>query len=243
MKLEFCHSGSLGDIVYSLPTVMSLGGGELYLKCRHYEIFRDLLIRQPYIFNVFSFTRTRRHYGKAEDAVLSNGKKVSNLDRYRYLENIGHLAGRVAHLAQYHLDIFGLEFDLSQSWVSEICSNSIAPIIVNRTLRHHDEEEIDWKLLKPYQEAIAFIGSRPEYKAFFKILPVQWHQCDNALEIAQAIKGSKLFVGNQSLCFALAEAMKHPRVLEVYYKRNNCQPQSSNGYTYLNKVLIEEHLK
>lgn len=241
--IEFCHSGSLGDIVYSLPAIMSLGGGELHLKYRHYEILRDLLIRQPCISNVFSFTQTRRHYGRLENVVLSNGKKVSNLDRYRYLEEMGHSAGKVVHLAQHHLDIFGLEFDLSQPWVSEICPNSIASIVINRTLRHHDEEEIDWKLLEPYKEAIAFIGGKQEYKKFYRILPVQWHQCGNALEIAQVIKGSKLFVGNQSLCFALAEAMKHPRVLEVYYKRNNCQPQSSNGYTYLNKTLIEEHLK
>lgn len=243
MKLKFCHSGSLGDIIYSLPTIMSLGGGELHLKCNHYEILRDLLIRQLYISNVFSFTRTRRHYGEVENVVLSNGKKVSNLDRYRYLEDIGHLAGRVAHLAQYHLDIFGLEFDLSQPWVSEICSNSIAPIVINRTLRHHDKEEIDWKLLEPYQEVIAFVGSKWEYKKFYKILPVQWYQCSDALEIAQVIKGSKLFVGNQSLCFALAEAMKHPRVLEVYYGRDNCRPNGNNGYIYLNKILIEEHLE
>jgi len=243
MELEFWHSGSLGDIIYSLPAIITLGGGGLYLKSDHSEILRDLLTRQPYISDVFPSIRTRWQYGRAENVVLPDGKKVSNLDRYRHLEKMGHLAGRVRHLAQYHLDIFGLEFDLSQSWISEVVSNSITSIIVNRTLRHHDKEEIDWKLLEPYQEVVAFIGNKWEYKEFSKMLSVQWYQCRDAFEIAQAIKGSKLFIGNQSLCFALAEAMKHPRVLEVCYKRNNCQPQSSNGYTYLNKILIEEHLK
>ena len=56
------------------------------------------------------------------------------------------------------------------------------------------------------------------------------------------IKGSDIVVGNQSLFFALAEAIKHPRVLEVYYKKNNCQPQSNNGYTYLSRDIIRKHI-
>jgi hypothetical protein len=40
MSKTFLHSGSLGDIVYSLPTIQALGGGVLYIK--------DALLRDGY---------------------------------------------------------------------------------------------------------------------------------------------------------------------------------------------------
>ena len=60
--------------------------------------------------------------------------------------------------------------------------------------------------------------------------------------MTQIIAGSKLFVGNQSFAFSVAEGLKHPRVLEVYYQANNCQPHGNDGYTYLTKELIERYL-
>ena len=68
------------------------------------------------------------------------------------------------------------------------------------------------------------------------------HFCADALDFASAIRGSKLYIGNQSLGFALAEGMKHPRVLEVYHAMNNCQPQSANGYTHLDDAVIQSYL-
>ena len=39
---------------------------------------------------------------------------------------------------------------------------------------------------------------------------------NNALEMARVMGASKLFVGNQSFCFAIAEGMKINRALEYF---------------------------
>jgi len=63
-----------------------------------------------------------------------------------------------------------------------------------------------------------------------------------ALSIAEIIKGSKLFIGNQSLGFAIAEGLKHPRCLDIWPERANCVPYGDNGYIILNEEIIERYL-
>ena len=43
----------------------------------------------------------------------------------------------------------------------------------------------------------------------------------DALELARAIAGAKFFIGNQSFFFAVAEALKVKRALEVCYQTPN----------------------
>ena len=50
---------------------------------------------------------------------------------------------------------------------------------------------------------------------------------------ARIIAGSKIFIGNQSTPFAIAEGMKHNRILETDITIPNCQPQSWNGMAYM----------
>jgi hypothetical protein len=61
-------------------------------------------------------------------------------------------------------------------------------------------------------------------------------------ELAGVIRGCKLFVGNQSLAFSMAEAMKHPRVLEVCAYAPNCDPQGPNGHIRLTQGIIRKYL-
>jgi hypothetical protein len=44
------------------------------------------------------------------------------------------------------------------------------------------------------------------------------------------IKGCELFVGNQSMAYAIAEIMKHPRVVEICPTAHNVIPTGDNGY-------------
>jgi hypothetical protein len=62
--------------------------------------------------------------------------------------------------------------------------------------------------------------------------------------MASIIKGSKLFIGNQSLGFAIAEGLKVARILEVFYGKNNCHPQSENGHVgnSINLEMIERYI-
>ena len=74
------------------------------------------------------------------------------------------------------------------------------------------------------------------------MVELKWHPLGDFLETAQIIKGSKLFIGNQSVCFSIAEAMKHPRILEVFHKNSNCMPSGADGYVHLDNNLLETYL-
>jgi hypothetical protein len=251
---RFYHSGSAGDIIYSLPTIIEMGGGELLIRHvdrfgkRFYEYLGRLLSLQPYLSEVVSGSPCSNEVSNLMDAakvVEYEGEAYYNLDKYRWNEYYTRKGGTTPyHLAQSHLDIFGFEFNLSRPWLFNIPSTYVADIVVNRTMRYHDKEEIDWSLLDNYQERAIWIGKRKEYWTFVEKtgLRLTPYICGDLLDVAQAIKGSKLFIGNQSVCFAIAEAMKVPRVLEIYYHKDNCRPSGNNGYTFLTKELLEKYV-
>lgn len=225
----FYHRGAQGDIIYSLPTIIANGGGDLCLgNEKYYENLKELLSIQPYINKVLKLNEI-----KWED--ISH-----NLDIYRKV----HRNSLCKHLCRCHLEPLGVDYDLRKPWLQCIKALYKAKIIVSISSRYHDKKEIDWSLIKEYKDDCLFVGDKNSYAYFYNNYKISlpFYFCKNALEFAQIIKGSKLFMGNQSLGFALAEAMKHPRILEVYYAKNNCLPQTANGHTSLSKETIEFYL-
>uniref|UniRef100_A0A6M3ISG5 Glycosyltransferase n=1 Tax=viral metagenome TaxID=1070528 RepID=A0A6M3ISG5_9ZZZZ len=245
---HFLHNGAAGDIIYSLPAIIALGGGALYTKPKFHKLLERLLDLQPYIkdFRIFADFPIRRSVKNFPLRFESEGRELINLDLYRNGEQAWSARGLARHLAQHHLDLFPeLGFDLFQPWLQGVEPKRVASIVVNRSRRYHDREEIDWSLLEPYKEQWAFIGKSNDYRDMRQIVGYAPRQfvCSDALEMAQVIKGSRLFIGNQSLGFALAEAMKHPaRVLEVCYGKDNCRPYGAEGHIALTDRLIERSL-
>jgi len=219
----------MGDIIYSLPTIEAFGGGVLWIRKQlHYTTLCSLLEMQPCIVKTIPNLPEKKGY--------------INLDRYRTIERVAYRKGEFRHLAVCHLDAFDKKADLTVPWLHNVVPNGIAAIVVSRSTRYHDRELIDWKLLEGRD--VVFIGYEGEYEQFLFSVNgnIKYYKCEDALEMAQVIKGSKLFLGNQSLGFAIAEAMKHPRVLEVYHKNANCMPQGDDGYTYLDEELLDSCL-
>jgi len=216
----FKHRGAMGDIIYALPTIHALGGGILYItKVHQYEVLKRLLDLQENI---------EVRSGKIKEVTY-------NMDQYRDIDD------GTKHLAVCHAEVFNVKCNLIDRWI-EVLPKYKADIVVSRTTRYHDIEEINWKILKGYD--VLFVGFQKDYNEFINKtgFEIKQMECKDALEMAQIIAGSKLFIGNQSLSFALAEAMKHPRVLEVCQRKNNCQPHGKDGYTYLTKELVERYL-
>jgi len=232
-KVKFIHNGSLGDIIYCLPTIISFKKGILYLtKENQYNILKKLLNIQPYI-------QKSQHISKLNNNVIDIDLRI-----YRKTEVYYRKKGDTKHLTLCHLIPFKKKYDITKKWLYNIKKKYLADIIINRSPRYHDKEEINWNLIKEYQKYITFIGTEKEYKYFKKIVnfDLPYYYCKDGLEFAQIIKGSRLYIGNQSFGFSLAEAMKKPRVLEVYYTMNNCQPHGKNGYTFLTKKIINKYL-
>jgi hypothetical protein len=218
-KNFFCR-GALGDIILCLPTIIALGGGNLYLrKEHHWQTVRRLLEKQDYI--------------NCCELELPGVHIDHNLDTFRPINK----SNRSIHIAKCILMSQNTTYDISEPWLFNIEKTHIADVIINRTARYHDKNIIDWNSLKSTN--CTFIGSRKEHTQFCnQYFSLPYYDCKDALEIASVIKGSKFFVGNSSLSFAIAEAMKHKRVLEVCFSKPSCLPQGYDGYISLHEELL-----
>ncbi|MEW5894793.1 MAG: hypothetical protein AB1650_03380 [Candidatus Omnitrophota bacterium] len=237
----FKHSGNLGDIIYSLPAVQALGGGELYLNNDPSKVrvknagmshpmtdemmrqLRELLIAQPYITDVNTFIEQRIDY---------------DLDQFRRRLPF-------PQLAIVYLKLFGIDFDLTKPWLFNVKEKPVHEIVIQRSDRFLNKYcRLNWSLLKNYQKKCVFIGFKHEYQKFVKDtgLDIPKYPESTITEFAEIINGSKLFIGNQSLGFALAEGLKKNRILDPYYPFPTAWPLSNNSSFYLTKAVIESAL-
>lgn len=240
----FQHFGNLGDIIYSLPTIIALGGGILYIGIRTDNL--EISIKAPapnpmskkMALQIIELLKTQPYL---KDIRLYNNERIDyNLNKFRE-----HHAVMNNHIAKSHLDTFGVNYNLALPWMQNITPIYINDIVISRSKRNLSTlNKFNWGVLSKYEEKCVFIGFEDEYEEFKKFtgLNIKRYSVRSTLEIARVVKGSRLFIGNQSLGFALAEAMKHPRVLEVYYSAPNCIPQSINGYLKLSEKIIKSIL-
>lgn len=230
MTRVFKHSGALGDIIYSLPTIIAMGGGELWMR------------KWDQYVNAHTLFEAQRCLGAVHRPAsdYSNDNGVVDLDVFREIEWRHRTAGDIRRLSEYFLLGLGVEFDLSRPWL-DANKRRVASIVVHRSTKYHDKEEINWQLLRGRD--VVFVGWEMQWRLFDKAygLEVPFHRCEGLLEMAEVIHGCDLFVGNQSSGFAIAEALKVPRVLEVYHTNPNCMPASTNGHTELTIDLLEEY--
>ena len=82
-----------------------------------------------------------------------------------------------------------------------------------RSLRRQNKY-IDYSFLSSYKNLV-FVGLKNEFNDLKKsINNLEFYDCKDFLELAMIIKSAKLFIGNLSFGYALAEAIKVPRLLE-----------------------------
>lgn len=114
-------------------------------------------------------------------------------------------------------------------------------IIINRTARYQNPY-INFFFLQSWQDKLVFSGTRTEYDSFCKEwnLPyVPYLVVNDFLELAQALHTCKVFIGNQSMCWHIADAMKVPRILEVCSSYPNTFPTGANGHSFITQQALE----
>jgi ADP-heptose:LPS heptosyltransferase len=78
-----------------------------------------------------------------------------------------------------------------------------------------------------------FVGVEAEYAEMRQQLPkLEYRPVQHFLELAQVIAGSRLFIGNQSFPFAIAEGLKVKRLLEIYHLSPNVNVEGPLGYDF-----------
>jgi hypothetical protein len=206
-----------------------------------FDMVRPLIMSQEYI----------------EDFKVWTGEKtIVNLDRIHGEVFINMPHGSINRWLFYAFP--DMAADLSKAWI-EIAPTVCSPkahmaqdevrgkILINRTHRYHNAK-ITYHFLRPMEDKCVFAGTQGEYKDFCKEWKLEMPRLDidNFLELTQAMSACKLFLGNQSMCWNIAEAIKIPRVLEICPFAENCIPTGPDGYDcYYNGAMeyyVEEIL-
>jgi len=236
MTKTFKHSGARGDLIYSLPAVIALGGGILRVN-RSKDHWFHFPVNDVEMLSIQEFLRTQSYIEDVEDWA---GSAVDyDLDLFRK-QNVS-----INLLTVAHLNSFNVEYDLREPWieVGEIPVIHRAEIVVSRTARYH-AFSFPWNELLPWISRAVFVGTKQEHQAFQSEVKcdLPWEMPKTWTELAGMIRGSKLFIGNQSLSYSMAEGMKVPRILEECPHCPNCHPQSENGHIRLNQGVIRKYL-
>jgi len=249
----FYHSGDFGDIIYALPTIRALGGGRLLIgpspqwktrltmNARDVAVLKPLLEAQPYITGVeFSATpppnmdfdlNRFREYLVVESDYLRQGKPRLNL-------------------AEAHLYTFRLPLEECQTpWLTVEQPWPIPgrPVILHRSSRWRSAK-FPWdRVMAQYGEQATFVGLPWEHDEFELTWgSVPYHPSADLLVLARLIAGCQLYIGNQSLPYALCEGLKRTSVLEVWPEGPNCifkRPNahySHNESVYIPKLNTQE---
>lgn len=157
---HFAHSGDIGDIVYSLPTVKAVtirDGKKAVMHLCHYpgrtahgmseekvNRIRPLLVEQEYIESVIW-----------EPSVVEH-----NLNGFR-----DHYAA--GNLADCHLSTHGLGWEhRGLPWLRVKHPRSTYPVVVSRSPRYNNDR-FPWPaIVRKYSGRCGFVGTADEYKAF-----------------------------------------------------------------------------
>jgi hypothetical protein len=203
---RFLHSGHIGDIIAFLPLMRKLGGGhivitdhnktpQLMMEGFKYESLKPLLECQDYISGVsfekhptnidFDVTGFRKHWGK----------------------------GTIIEMQAMEL---GVEPCIEKWLQVEPNLNLQGKIVCCRSTRYRNNL-FPWReLIDKIRDRVVFIGVHDEYGNFVQNFgKVDRFLTNNCLEIAQAIAGSDMFIGNQSSPFWIAAGLHHPLIQET----------------------------
>lgn len=212
----FSHSGKVGDLIYALPFALAyvrmynikrtafnlnvLPGRRLYTR-ESAEALAALLRSQHWIDAVW--------FDRPEEATV-------NLDAGNHIwvrHNSGDLARRFTLLGREFPD----PVDLTAPWLFGIEPDPRAKgrIVLFRSLRYRNDRINCFSLLR-CRDRLLFLGTPEEHEEFtLRAFRCEYLPTKDFLEAARLIRGAALTIGNQTGLFAIAEALKVPRLLEI----------------------------
>lgn len=232
---NFKHSGNIGDVIYSLPFIRGHKTPKhllpkLFLQpevpAQYYQGAKHPCGRYRMTTEMAEFLLPLLERNGIHASVWKGEPVDLDLDRFRDIPRIDYTRGNIA---RWYFWAFGGTANLSLPWLTvEPDFTFEQKIVVNRTSRYRNPA-IDYSCLRARKQVV-FLGLQDEYKEFLNDVPEASHvEATDALHAARVIAGARFFIGNQSFCFSLAEAMKVPRILEVCPFAQNVHPCGYDG--------------
>ena len=225
----FLHSGDLGDIIASLPAIRELGGGKLIItyhadgqresmKGSRYESIVRLVKSQPYISGV--------EYSDDPEGV------THDISTFRKSSPNNNLATwQASHLGVSNPDL--------SKWVEATPDPALAgKVAMARSMRYRNPNFPWRKLIDKYQylPGCFFVGLPQEHFDFQRSFErrIDHVQTHDLMELAEALAGVKLFIGNQSCPFWLAAALGVPLIQETWEQEKNSIIERPNARYFTN---------
>lgn len=241
---HFRHSGNSGDLIYSLPTMYALANGRpihlhLNLGMRgHYgkkpHPLGNLMLNEKMVAMLQPLLLAQKDFVTVD--ILKDQPVDYNLDlirEYPFPLNRGNIA-------RWYFYIFAVNYDLGKPWLHVHPDQSMKDHIVIARSQRYRQPLIDYSFLRKYKK-IAFVGVPQEFDDMRQMLPdIEYRPVEDFLQLAQVIAGSKLFIGNQSFPFSIAEALKAKRMLEVYHQSPNVSVEGTDGYDFCFQPQFEK---
>lgn len=220
------HGGDMGDVIYSVPLFRELGISRIVLNPDSaYQTKMNsgaCAVLKPLL----------EHQGYAVD--ISAGYSDDNVDYYVDIFREGPADMENNHLSVTNSEKIVSGLDLSRKYL-EAEPKHIADIIISRSARYRNPD-FDWMYLLeglPSGITAAFVGVKSEYDAFCRLTNlggrVFFYPTADLYELACVVAGARVFIGNQSSPYAVAEGLKVNRIQETCLYTPNCKAQSDNG--------------
>lgn len=257
----FYHSGSFGDIIYSIPFCLSsinIHHSEQLSCGNKYTLLLDLCC-------------CHKSNGNIEQA-LDNLKKVAQLLSIQpYIRQV--ICQEKVSWGDYHaldlgifrkgkLNLVGGDislrynflrrqlryYNIYQPWLivpqSDKFNSYKDKIVVFRTTRYRNNK-VDFSLLKQFSDRIVYIGLEKQYTLFciqngFK---PQYLRLNNFIQVCQLLKSCAFVIGNQTFFFSLAQALKVPRMLQMCYAQPDVIVHGDNANDFVDMEDFRETLK
>lgn len=259
MPISLKNSYNAGDLITMLPGLSSI-----YAETGHKFIVYQVLNLPAFYYegaehpiknsegvnvcmNKKTFDSVRRLLVSQEyilDYKVFRGNKVDiDLDQTRDSRRIPLPYGNIHNWTFFVAP--ELACDLSKKWLFLPKSERTeGRVVINRTSRYQNPY-IHYFFLNKYSDRLLFIGMEKECKDFNEKwgLNIEYLPTSDFYEVALAINSSIGFIGNQSACWHIADAMKVPRVLEYCPQFPNTHPTGANGYAALYQEALELYVK
>lgn len=209
--------------------VRSEKNAQVTMNIKQWELLKPLLLSQEYVY----------------DAEIYTGQPIDvNLDKIRLDIFCNMPYGMLPSWIFYAYP--DMECDLSKPWLEIKGEYPLKnKIILNFTHRYRNNHT-DFFFLKEYQDELIFAGTIDECEDFNDKwnLSIPYLEVKDFLELAIIIKQSKFVLSNQSTVWNIANAMMHPRLLEISTLAPNCQPFiGEKNYAYFNQGCLNYYFE
>jgi hypothetical protein len=252
----FFHSGDLGDIIASLPTIRQLGGGDLVIgqrmwrplvgnrenmRGKRYQVIEPLLKSAPYLTNVIYDDQPPKVAYDLSQFRPITARLLSASRLEKIIGNKIKLTNLVALQARY----LGIKNIDVSPWIKVDPEPAArGKIVIARSARnHHPRFPWPW-LVQTHRTKMVFIGLPEEHREFEREFgKVEHLPTQDLLQVARLIAGSDLFIGNQGCPAWIAMAIGHKLIQETNDNEFSSVIERPNACFDMDKARIDELLQ